>query len=155
MNPIAEPATQTPAITSRRWRVFGIVQGVGFRPWVCLNARRLGLSGEVGNDSLGVWIEAAGTATAIRTLAETLNHPPAPAQIGGVMEEPAVLETTSGFRIAASRLHGCGGSALVPDLAPCPECQRELLDPTDRRYLYPFLACARCGRGRMFAIGPN
>ena len=123
------------------------MQGVGFRPWLCLAANRLGLTGEVGNDAAGVWIEAQGETAALDALRALLPHAPPPAQVAAVEEEPvppdSVLDMP--FRIALSRLAGVGGSALAPDLAPCAECRRELSDPADRRYSYPFLACAHCG----------
>ena len=145
------PAVITPSDIDRavrlRWRVRGIVQGVGFRPWVCLTATRLGLTGEVGNDSRGVWIEAQGDTTALAELRVRLDHVPAPASVLEVSEEeiPVVLSRSTGFRIAVSHLADTGGPALAPDLAPCPECVSELFNPGDRRYLYPFIACARCG----------
>ena len=141
------PVPATTAPVRRRWRVYGIVQGVGFRPWVCRAARDLDLSGEVGNDAVGVWIEAHGGVAALDALETQLRHAPPPARVEAVEEEPAQANHPlgSGFRIAPSRLTGAGGSALAPDLAPCPECRRELLDHRDRRHAYPFLACARCG----------
>jgi len=146
------PATTPPvpacsAAVRRRWRVSGIVQGVGFRPWVCRSARQLDLTGEVGNDAAGVWLEAQGSAAALEALRTQLYHAPQPAQVESIEEEPAHASQPldGGFRIAPSCLAGAGGSALAPDLAPCPECRRELLDPRDRRHAYPFLACARCG----------
>jgi hydrogenase maturation protein HypF len=141
------PTIEKSAVIRRRWRVCGIVQGVGFRPWVCLAANRLGLTGEVGNDASGVWIEAEGTPGDLFLLMEELRHAPQPVRVEGVREEavgPHRL-VRSDFRIAASCLEGQGGTALAPDLAPCAECRRELLDPIDRRCGYPFLACARCG----------
>jgi hydrogenase maturation protein HypF len=143
------PSSQTPAAAARRrWRVYGIVQGVGFRPWVCHTAGHLDLTGEAGNDAAGVWIEAQGSTPALDKLETLLRHAPPPARVVAVEEEKpasAASPLDRNFRIAPSRLGGVGGSALAPDLAPCPDCRRELLDPHDRRYAYPFLACARCG----------
>lgn len=145
------PAVITPSdndrAVRRRWRIRGIVQGVGFRPWVCLTATRLGLSGEVGNDTGGVWIEAQGDPMALAELRWQLDHVPSPASVLEICEEevPAVLPRCTGFRIAVSHLADTGGPALAPDLAPCPDCVSELFDSGDRRYLYPFIACARCG----------
>jgi len=141
------PVPECTAAVRRRWRVYGIVQGVGFRPWVCRSARQLDLTGEVGNDAAGVWLEAQGSATALEALRAQLCHAPQPAQVESLVEEPvqANKPLDGGFRIAPSRLTGVGGSALAPDLAPCPECRCELLDPRDRRHAYPFLTCARCG----------
>jgi len=142
------PPPASAALLRRRWRVHGIVQGVGFRPWVCRSATRLDLTGEAGNDAAGVWIEAQGSAPALAELESLLRHAPPPARVVAVEEEePATPDypLERGFRIAPSRLGGAGGSALAPDLAPCPECRRELLDARDRRHGYPFVACARCG----------
>ncbi len=141
----AVPAPATPV--RRRWRVHGIVQGVGFRPWLCRTARALGLTGEVGNDAAGVWLEAQGSGPALESLLAQLPQAPPPARVEAVVEEPTLTDKPleSGFHIAPSCLDGDGGSALAPDLAPCPECRRELSDPGDRRHGYPFLACARCG----------
>ena len=140
-------ATSSTAPCRRRWRVHGIVQGVGFRPWVCLTATRLGLTGEAGNDAAGVWIEAQGPPAALDSLRAMLPQAPPPAQVASVDEEtaPPVRVVDPSFRIAASRPAGAGGSALAPDLAPCAACRRELSDLADRRFAYPFLACARCG----------
>lgn len=101
----------------------------------------------MGNDSSGVWIEAQGDAVALAELRVQLNHVPAPASVLEICEHeiPVVLPRNTGFRIAVSHLADTGGPALAPDLAPCPECRREMFDPGDRRYLYPFIACARCG----------
>ena len=141
----ASPAS--PATGRRRWRVAGIVQGVGFRPWVCRAARDLGLTGEVGNDVAGAWLEVQGDYAALETLKQQILDVPPPARVEAVMEEPplSVRPLDSGFQIAPSCLTGAGGSALAPDLAPCSDCRRELLDHRDRRHAYPFLACARCG----------
>jgi hydrogenase maturation protein HypF len=141
-------APASAALLRRRWRVHGIVQGVGFRPWVCHTATRLDLTGEAGNDAAGVWIEAQGGAPALEELELLLRQAPLPARVVAVEEEqpaPAISPLDGGFRIAPSRLGGAGGCALAPDLAPCPECRRELLDACDRRHAYPFVACARCG----------
>jgi hydrogenase maturation protein HypF len=139
------PASTT--LVRRRWRVHGVVQGVGFRPWLCRTARALDLTGEAGNDAAGVWLEAQGSEAALDTLRAQLQLAPPPARVEAVEEEPPRSDPSwaRGFHIAPSRLDGDGGSALAPDLAPCPECRRELLDPGDRRHGYPFLACARCG----------
>jgi hydrogenase maturation protein HypF len=141
------PTTEKSAMIRRRWRVCGIVQGVGFRPWVCLAATRLKLTGEVGNDASGVWIEAEGKPGDLLALVEELRHAPEPVRVESVLEETLGSQRPrlSDFRIVPSCLEGDGGAALAPDLAPCADCRQELLDPLDRRYGYPFLACARCG----------
>lgn len=123
------------------------MQGVGFRPWVCRLATRLGLAGEVGNDNGGVWIEAEGAEEALAELRRQLDQAPAPASIIEIREEQitTVQPRVTGFHIAPSVMAEMGAPALAPDLAPCPDCRKELFDPQNRRYRYPFIACARCG----------
>ncbi len=141
------PTTEKSELIRRRWRVSGIVQGVGFRPWVCLAATRLGLAGTVGNDASGVWIEAEGKPADLLGLMDELRHAPKPVRVEVVLEEEVESGPSrlSDFRITPSCLEGDGGAALAPDLAPCADCRRELLDPMDRRFGYPFVGCARCG----------
>jgi hydrogenase maturation protein HypF len=133
--------------TRVRVRVTGIVQGVGFRPFVHALAGSLGLSGQVGNDESGVLIEAQGDRAAVRKfLAELADHPPALAVVERVdAVEITVLDDGPGFRIAASSSEGRRGTLISPDTATCADCLAELADPTDRRYRYPFINCTNCG----------
>jgi hydrogenase maturation protein HypF len=133
--------------TRVRVRVTGIVQGVGFRPFVHALAGSLGLSGQVGNDESGVLIEAQGDRAAIRKfLAELAERPPALAVVERVdAVRIPVLDDAPGFRIAASSSEGQRGTLVSPDTATCPDCLAELADPTDRRYRYPFINCTNCG----------
>jgi len=131
-------------------RVRGTVQGVGFRPFVHRVATRLGLRGWVRNDAEGVLIRASGPATAVAELLRALkSEAPAAARVEAI--EAARAEAGDGdafpaFTIAPS---GAGtepaATALPPDLAVCPDCRRELLDPRDRRHRYPFINCTQCG----------
>jgi hydrogenase maturation protein HypF len=127
-------------------RVEGIVQGVGFRPFVHSLAGRLGLSGWVGNDAHGVVIEAEGDAETLARLVDSLGAEAPPL---AVVERVSVREVDpqgeDTFRIAASRAGG-GRSALVsPDVATCADCLAEIADPAARRYRYPFTNCTNCG----------
>ena len=131
-----------------RWRllVSGIVQGVGFRPFVYRLARRHGLAGLVRNSPAGVEVEIEGPAPALEAFAAALSGECPPA---AVIEEVAQTEIPSqqnaAFIIEAS---GAGGPPLAgvsPDLTICPDCLREMMDPADRRYLYPFINCTNCG----------
>ena len=124
----------------------GIVQGVGFRPFVHLLAGRLGLGGWVGNDAHGVVIEAEGDAEALARLVDSLGAEPPPL---AVVERVSVRELDprgeATFRIAGSR-DGTRRSTLVsPDVATCPACLAEIADPAARRYRYPFTNCTNCG----------
>lgn len=127
-------------------RIEGIVQGVGFRPFVHTLAARSGLSGFVGNDGRGVYLEVEGGAAAIDTFRTALTAQPPPlAVIEHLTDEPLEPIGDTGFRIVGSA-HGGARQALVsPDTATCADCLRELLDPADRRYGYPFINCTNCG----------
>jgi hydrogenase maturation protein HypF len=133
-----------------RIRVRGVVQGVGFRPFVFGLAARHGLGGFVRNDGEGVVIEAEGDVASLRSFAASLAaDAPSLARVEAVTVEPLQLRDEQRFMIAASR--GVGSvsarvtAVIPPDAATCDECVRELFDPNDRRYRYPFLNCTQCG----------
>ena len=130
-----------------RVRVAGIVQGVGFRPFVHGLAGSLGLSGHVGNDESGVLLEAEGDADSVRKfVAELSEHPPALAVVERVAAtEIPVTGGPAGFAIVASTATGRRATLISPDTATCADCLAELADPADRRYRYPFLNCTNCG----------
>ena len=132
-------------IERRRLRVAGIVQGVGFRPFVYGLATRLAVGGHVLNDGEGVVVEVEGERAAIDAFAAALvAEAPPLARIDRVDAGPVPPTGASGFRILASTAHG--GSALIPpDVATCEDCLRELADPGDRRHRYPFINCTQCG----------
>lgn len=128
-----------------RIQVKGIVQGVGFRPFVFRLAHELGLAGWVRNTPAGVVIEAEGPPTAVSVLLERLEREAPPlAVIGSIQREDLPLAGETGFAILAS---GCGESLaeIAPDGEVCPDCLRELFDPVNRRYRYPFINCTNCG----------
>ncbi|MFG3436873.1 carbamoyltransferase HypF [Nonomuraea sp. NPDC047897] len=127
-------------------RVEGIVQGVGFRPFVHALAARYGLTGLVGNDAGGVFIEAEGPAAAVGALVEAVRHrAPALAVVERVSVTPVPPTGARGFEIVPS-VAGPATRALVPaDVATCADCLAELFDPADRRHLYPFVNCTNCG----------
>jgi len=133
-------------------RVRGTVQGVGFRPFVHQTAHRLGLHGWVRNDPEGVLIRAQGTAVAVASLLDLLAHAAPPAShVEGIQQLEAGAEgadPADDFVILESDL-GDGRAALrasIPaDLALCADCRRELTDPADRRFRYPFINCTQCG----------
>lgn len=126
--------------------VRGIVQGVGFRPFVYSLAARHGLSGLVRNDADGVHIEAEGAPEELeRFVAAIEEEAPPLAVVEGLEWRPLALLEESGFRIERS-LDGTRRQALVsPDVATCEECLAEVFDPADRRYRYPFANCTNCG----------
>jgi hydrogenase maturation protein HypF len=139
----AEPAARVVA----RFEVTGIVQGVGFRPFVHRLANELGLDGWVGNDSTRVFIEVAGPAAA-----STSSAPPrrrrAPARSRRACGEdagdrPGGVEP--GFRIVESETVAGARTLVPPDTAVCDDCLAELFDPADRRFRHPFITCTNCG----------
>jgi hydrogenase maturation protein HypF len=137
---------RAPAQERREISVRGIVQGVGFRPFIYSLARRHGLAGLVRNDAEGVHIEAEGAPEELdRFLLGITQEAPSLAVVEAIAWRPlAVLEERE-FRIEESR-EGARRRALVsPDVAACGECLAEIFDPSDRRYRYPVTNCTNCG----------
>src|SRR5215218_309519 len=133
-------------LTRARVRVEGIVQGVGFRPFVHALAGRLGLAGLVGNDAGGVFVEVEGAAETVeRFLAALAVEAPPLAVIERVTATPLEPTGSSGFAIAPSLAGGDRQTLVSPDTATCADCLRELADPADRRHRYPFINCTNCG----------
>lgn len=130
----------------RRLLVRGVVQGVGFRPTVYSLATRLGLTGLVGNDSAGVFIEIEGEPAALDAFqTELVAHPPPLARIEQVTTQPMPPTGAESFSIVASQTQAAANTLISPDLSLCDDCIAELSDPTDRRYRYPFINCTNCG----------
>ncbi|MFH1625398.1 MAG: carbamoyltransferase HypF [Pseudomonadota bacterium] len=128
-------------------RVKGIVQGVGFRPFVYNLARKYGLSGWVYNSSGGVEIEAEGGGQDIeRFVSEIRERPPILARIERVeVQAKLPLKGDSRFEIRESLKEDGQFVPVSPDISVCGECLTELFDPKDRRYRYPFINCTNCG----------
>jgi hydrogenase maturation protein HypF len=130
----------------KRLFVRGIVQGVGFRPFVFGLANRHALSGFVANHSDGVALELQGDFSAIEAFMHTLRHEPPPlAVIDNITENEIPLLAESSFRILESAAQADRSTPISPDIATCDDCLRELLDPADRRFRYPFINCTNCG----------
>ncbi|HEX4454919.1 MAG TPA: carbamoyltransferase HypF [Kofleriaceae bacterium] len=136
-------------VVRRGVRVRGVVQGVGFRPAMFRLARSLGLVGFVRNDREGVWLEIEGASINLdRFLVELPDAAPAAARIDRVETIDVAPRLESEFSIAkspTSSVRDRGAAAIPADLAPCADCLRELADPADRRYRYPFNNCTACG----------
>ncbi|MER5644659.1 carbamoyltransferase HypF [Streptosporangium sp. NPDC002524] len=129
-----------------RIRVEGIVQGVGFRPHVHSLARDLGLSGWVGNDDRGVFIEAEGEPGDVARFQKDLRDQAPPlAAIHRVTATAIPACGDRGFRIEASRGGARRFTFVSPDVATCDDCLAELFDPADRRHRHPFVTCTGCG----------
>jgi hydrogenase maturation protein HypF len=126
--------------------VSGIVQGVGFRPFVYSLASRLRLHGFVRNQTSGVLIEIEGEAVSLESfLAEMVGKPPPLARIDQVTWESQEARGERQFRIIPSQVDESGVVFISPDVATCADCLKEVLDPADRRHGYPFLNCTNCG----------
>jgi hydrogenase maturation protein HypF len=131
----------------RRYVVTGVVQGVGFRPFVYRVATDLGLSGFVGNDASAVFIEVQGTTAAVAEFSHRLVNDAPPLALISEVSWTEVTEKSEreGFHIAASRNSGAAATAIPADIAVCDDCVTELFDPSDRRYRHPFVTCTNCG----------
>ena len=132
-------------MTRRHFLIEGIVQGVGFRPYVHRLARQLGLSGWARNTAAGLELELEGPAAALDAFGEALRTAPPPlAVVEGVHTRDIPPTGEAGFVIRPS----AGGEAATlvsPDLAPCAACLAEMQNPKGRRYRYPFINCTDCG----------
>jgi hydrogenase maturation protein HypF len=127
-------------------RVSGIVQGVGFRPFVYRLAIEERLAGTIRNTAAGVTIEVEGPRDGISLFLHRLRkEAPALSRITGV--EVCSLRPIGdiAFQILSSRAGEAMHTLISPDVAICDDCLREMLDPADRRYLYPFINCTNCG----------
>ncbi len=138
-------AHDSPARLRYRVRVTGVVQGVGFRPFVHALAHDLGLAGRVGNTGDGVLAEVEGARDALEEFVRRVAEDAPPlAVVEGVAAQRTAPLGGAGFTIVTSS--GGGGRTLVPpDIATCADCLAELADPTDRRYRHPFISCTNCG----------
>lgn len=129
-----------------RTRVEGVVQGVGFRPYVYSLARRLDLAGHVGNDVQGVFIEVEGTRCAVEEfLTGLFTQAPPLAVIESVTTRHTEPVGETDFRIVTSESEGTRATLVSADSTTCADCLREMSDPGDRRFGYPFINCTNCG----------
>lgn len=129
-----------------RLRFSGIVQGVGFRPFVYRTALSHGMAGFVRNDADGVTVEAEGAEGLVDAFVSSLLEKTPPlAEIHGVLRERVPPLGEKAFRIVASDATGRAEALISPDVATCDACLAELFDPSNRRYRYPFINCTDCG----------
>ncbi|MFF9051911.1 carbamoyltransferase HypF [Streptomyces erythrochromogenes] len=134
------------AVQRRRVTVRGVVQGVGFRPYLYTRATGLGLAGHVTNTPEGVVAEVEGTPAAVSRFCEHLaaDAPPL-AVVDAVDHHEVPVAGGAGFTIVASRTGGPARTLVSPDVATCADCLAELADPADRRHRHPFITCTHCG----------
>jgi hydrogenase maturation protein HypF len=136
----------TKPIRRRAVLVRGVVQGVGFRPFVYRLASETQLAGFIGNNTDGVTIEIEGAPERIdEFLARLRTDAPPMARIDSLAVHEVPPAGESEFRIILSQVLGPVSTGIPADSATCPDCLRELLDPRDRRYRYPFINCTNCG----------
>jgi len=132
--------------TAQRIRVRGIVQGVGFRPFIFRLAKRLQLGGWVCNGESGVEIHVEGEAAVIQSfIQEIRTSPPPSAQVTEMEIGDAAVEGLADFQIRESMRKDRPTVHIPADLAVCPSCLAELFDPADRRFLYSYSNCTECG----------
>jgi [NiFe] hydrogenase maturation protein HypF len=138
--------TRTVTPVRSRIRVTGIVQGVGYRPFVYGLAHRLGVRGFVGNDSDGVFAEVEGPPDAVAAFVAALRDEAPPlAVVDDVRAREIPAIGADGFTIVASHTAATAAALVTPDTATCADCLRELADPADRRHRYGFTNCTNCG----------
>jgi hydrogenase maturation protein HypF len=129
-----------------RVRVEGIVQGVGFRPYVFGLAHELGLAGFVFNDDRGVVVEVEGPPAAVSAFVDFLPEGAPPlAHVERVAASELAPSGEAGFTIAASTSEGRADAPIAADSATCADCLAEVFDPRNRRFRYPFTNCTNCG----------
>lgn len=147
----ATPAESAPGAPAehrlrRRFKVHGVVQGVGFRPFVYVSARELALSGTVVNTGSGVVAEVEGGAAAVAEFGRRLRtDAPVLAVVESVHESDLSPLGGTEFTIGESRGEGPARTLVSPDVATCRECLAEMRDPANRRYRHPFITCTHCG----------
>ena len=124
----------------------GAVQGVGFRPFIYKLANELNLSGYVLNNSSGVFIEAEGNEPILRTFLSRIEADKPKLSVITSLEH-SFLDPLgySKFEIKESQENEDISALILPDIAVCDDCLKEMLNPNDRRYLYPFINCTNCG----------
>jgi hydrogenase maturation protein HypF len=144
--PGSECSSGMSEVRGARIHIRGIVQGVGFRPFVYGLAKRYKLAGWVRNTSAGVEIEVDGSPEHLQAFVKALQEEtPLLAQIDSFHREEIPAAGFEAFEILASQPEQGAYQPISPDVSLCADCRRELFDPSDRRYRYPFINCTNCG----------
>ena len=131
---------------AKRLKVNGIVQGVGFRPFIFQLAEQYGLKGEVANTSSGVAIQIEGSAGQVASFEADISAKSPPlSYIVEINSQTDTVRNYAGFTIAKSKGQSRTSTLISPDVSVCSDCLAELLDSDDRRYHYPFINCTNCG----------
>ena len=133
-------------LTTYKIHIKGVVQGVGFRPFVYSLAKALALKGEVSNDASGVDIMInTGNETLAYFIQKLKSDAPTLSHIDAVTAEVCISKNFDTFSIVDSKPSAEIGTLIPPDISICKTCQHELNDKNDRRYGYPFITCTDCG----------
>ncbi len=133
-------------IVARQISITGIVQGVGFRPFVYNLAQSFNLAGMVCNTGWGVLVEVEGQKASVECFTNLLRaNPPFLARVDNYEITSHPPRGLAGFTIIHTRGDATGESVVPPDVATCPDCRREVMDPSNRHYGYPFTNCTNCG----------
>ncbi|MBV9241070.1 MAG: carbamoyltransferase HypF, partial [Acidobacteria bacterium] len=129
-----------------RIKIRGAVQGVGFRPFVYRLATQLELCGSVNNSADGVTVEVEGSTDKLHNFLSRLSEEKPPRSFIQSLES-SWLDAAghSTFVVAESEAEGTKSAIVLPDIATCPDCLADILDPENRRYRYPFTNCTNCG----------
>jgi len=146
MSPAPKPLEKRSATQRLRIFVRGAVQGVGFRPFIYRLASELKLAGWVNNSPQGVTVEVEGERRKLEAFLCRIDSDRPPRSFVQSLES-SYLDAAGyrTFEIRESESNGTKAAIVMPDIATCPDCLNEILDPTDRRYLYPFTNCTNCG----------
>ncbi|MFI5735487.1 carbamoyltransferase HypF [Kribbella sp. NPDC051587] len=128
-----------------RFTVSGVVQGVGFRPFVYALARELGLSGQVCNDASGVIVEVEGSPAAVLAFGARVGTDAPPLAVVEAVERAELPARGGTAFVIQDSIAGAGRTLVSPDVATCTDCWAEFGDPADRRYRHPFITCTNCG----------
>jgi len=133
-------------VIAKRLEISGVVQGVGFRPFLFSLAEKYGLKGEVSNTSGGVSLVLEGAEQDIDLFSvDLIEKTPLLASVTGIETFRAEPQHFSSFQIMDSRSSGSRATLISPDVTVCPDCLLEMKDPSDRRFEYPFINCTNCG----------
>ncbi|CAN5679169.1 hypothetical protein BH24ACI1_BH24ACI1_29210 [soil metagenome] len=137
---------EQPTLKRARLEIYGVVQGVGFRPFVYAAAKKFNLKGFVGNASGGVFVEVEGETADLSDFQNFLNsnYPPL-AHITAIHAKEIPTQFSTDFYIAESENRASENTLVSPDVSVCKDCLRELFDKNDRRFRYPFINCTNCG----------
>jgi hydrogenase maturation protein HypF len=130
----------------KTYEIEGIVQGVGFRPFVFTLAKKYLLNGFVYNRSIGVYTEVEGEEELICKFEfELQNHPPPLSRIDKIIQKTVPLQNFVDFKILKSEASSSKNTLISPDISLCPDCLREMSDKNNRRFGYPLINCTNCG----------